>query len=89
MKCISYLSDDEDDDLENDKIVKEHEEQNVFLKPFGLATYKSQGDVWTTGKGCESLMTLLSVADSWLKQLKVDPHDFNYFTRFQPRTWMS
>lgn len=74
MNLISYISDDED-----------LKDQNVFLKPFGMATYKLQGDLWAIGNGRESLMTLLSIADSWLKQLNVDHHDFNYFTRFHPR----
>ncbi|RAL45334.1 hypothetical protein DM860_014744 [Cuscuta australis] len=54
----------------------------VPLPPFGLASYKMQGDVWVSdksGKDQERVVSLLSVADSWLKQLGVQHHDFNYF----------
>ncbi|KAK4745344.1 hypothetical protein SAY87_011656 [Trapa incisa] len=62
---------------------KEGEGGEIALHPFGLATYKMQGNVWTSGKSGrdqERLMSLLGVADSWLKQLCVQHHDFNYFT---------
>ncbi|XP_051115058.1 uncharacterized protein LOC127240421 isoform X2 [Andrographis paniculata] len=52
------------------------------LPPFGLATYKMHGDMWISSKNVqdrERIMSLLSVADSWLKQLRVNHHDFNYF----------
>ncbi|PIA27366.1 hypothetical protein AQUCO_07800001v1 [Aquilegia coerulea] len=55
----------------------------IVLPPFGLATYKMHGDVWLsdqTGRDREKLVSLLSAADSWLKQLRVQQHDFNYFT---------
>ncbi|CAH9099259.1 unnamed protein product [Cuscuta epithymum] len=54
----------------------------IAVPPFGLASYKMQGDVWVldkSGKEQERLMSLLSIADSWLKQLGVQHHDFNYF----------
>ncbi|KAJ7981427.1 Protein of unknown function (DUF789) [Quillaja saponaria] len=56
--------------------------EGISLPPFGLATYKMQGNVWVSGncgRDQEKLMSLLSVADSWLKQLRVHHHDFNYF----------
>nr|GMD31922.1 uncharacterized protein LOC109155867 [Ipomoea batatas] len=56
--------------------------ESVPLPPFGLASYKLQGDVWISdksGKDQERLVSLLSVADSWLKQLGVQHHDFNHF----------
>ncbi|XP_047313874.1 uncharacterized protein LOC124945167 [Impatiens glandulifera] len=61
--------------------------ERIWLKPFGLATYKMQGNVWVSGKNGqddqEKLATLFSVADSWLKQLKVQHHDFSYFVGFR------
>lgn len=62
---------------------KEREIEGISLPPFGLATYKMQGDVWAsskTGRDQGRLVSLWSVADSWLKQLRVQHHDFNYFT---------
>ncbi|KAK6919532.1 Protein of unknown function DUF789 [Dillenia turbinata] len=59
------------------------EGESISLPPLGLATYKMQGNVWFSGKSGrdqERLMSLLSVADSWLKQLRVQHHDFNFFT---------
>lgn len=61
---------------------KRKEGEGIGLPPFGLATYKMQGNVWVSGKSGrdqERLMSLLSVADSWLKQLRVQHHDFDYF----------
>uniref|UniRef100_M1BKF9 Uncharacterized protein n=2 Tax=Solanum TaxID=4107 RepID=M1BKF9_SOLTU len=72
---------DLDDDMENGK-QKRKEGESIPLVPFGLGTYKMQGDVWLSdrsGKDQERLSTLFSVADSWLKQLGVQHHDFNYF----------
>lgn len=62
---------------------KRKEGEGISLAAFGLATYKMQGNVWISGnygRDQERLMSLLSVADSWLKQLRVQHHDFNYFT---------
>lgn len=76
----------QDMDLEDDMGAAERkrkEGEGILLPPFGLATYKMQGNVWVSGKGGrdqERLVSLLSVADSWLKQLRVQHHDFNYFT---------
>ncbi|KAF9610504.1 hypothetical protein IFM89_022747 [Coptis chinensis] len=61
---------------------KENKGEGISLPPFGLATYKMQGNVWLsdqTGRDRERLISLLSAADSWLKQLRVQQHDFNYF----------
>ncbi|KAI3714089.1 hypothetical protein L1987_72679 [Smallanthus sonchifolius] len=58
------------------------EEEGIRLPPFGLATYRMQGDVWTSSrnhKDQEKLVSLVSVADSWLRQLGVQHHDFNHF----------
>ncbi|XP_059663137.1 uncharacterized protein LOC132308880 [Cornus florida] len=62
---------------------KGKEVEGISLPAFGLATYKMQGNVWVSsrsGRDQERLVSLLSVADSWLKQLGVQHHDFNYFT---------
>ncbi|GER26308.1 hypothetical protein STAS_01948 [Striga asiatica] len=70
-------------DMEQGSEKKEGESNYISLPPFGLATYKMQGDVWISdkkGHDGEKIMSLLSVADSWLKQLRVEHHDFNYFT---------
>lgn len=54
--------------------------KRIPLPPFGLATYKMQGDLWgKTGFDQDRLVYLQSAADSWLKQLNVDHHDFNFF----------
>ncbi|KAL3364030.1 hypothetical protein AABB24_012989 [Solanum stoloniferum] len=77
----SFQDMDLDDDMENGK-QKRKEGESIPLVPFGLGTYKMQGDVWLSdrsGKDQERLSTLFSVADSWLKQLGVQHHDFNYF----------
>ncbi|KAG2384974.1 uncharacterized protein HKW66_Vig0120660 [Vigna angularis] len=61
---------------------KKQKNDHVSLLPFGLATYKMQGDVWlnTDPYDNESISCLYSAADSWLKQLNVHHHDFNFFT---------
>ncbi|XAR55480.1 hypothetical protein NMG60_11035555 [Bertholletia excelsa] len=77
----SFQDMDLDDYLENMER-KRKEGEGVSLPPFGLATYKMQGNLWVSGnngRDQERLGSLLSVADSWLKQLRVQHHDFNYF----------
>jgi len=78
----SFQDMDLEDDLERDER-KRKEGEGISLPPFGLATYKMQGNVWVSGncgRDQERLVSLLSVADSWLKQLRVQHHDFNYFS---------
>ncbi|KAF2283204.1 hypothetical protein GH714_043534 [Hevea brasiliensis] len=78
----SFQDMDIDDDIESPER-KRKEGESISLPPFGLATYKMQGNVWVSGncgRDQERLVSLLSVADSWLKQLRVQHHDFNYFT---------
>lgn len=75
-------ADEEDDDLKNMSWRQKNGGRGVPLPPFGLASYKMQGDVWVSdkyGKDQERVVSLLGVADSWLKQLGVQHHDFNYF----------
>ncbi|XP_055823904.1 uncharacterized protein LOC129892353 [Solanum dulcamara] len=77
----SFQDMDLDDDMENGK-QKRKEGESIPLPSFGLGTYKMQGDVWLSdksGRDQERLSSLCSVADSWLKQLGVQHHDFNYF----------
>ncbi|KAK4777439.1 hypothetical protein SAY87_017626 [Trapa incisa] len=73
---------------ECDKVSKRKEElivkEGIPVPPFGLASYKMQGNVWVppgskSWRDHERLTSLLSVADSWLKQLQVQHHDFDYF----------
>lgn len=55
----------------------------ISLAPFGLATYKMQGDLWLNPESSsdhERLAFMYSAADSWLKQLNVHHHDFNFFS---------
>ncbi|CAK9316291.1 unnamed protein product [Citrullus colocynthis] len=57
--------------------------EGIPVAAFGVATYKMQGSLWVAGNGGrdqERLVSLSSVAESWLKQLRVQHHDFNYFT---------
>lgn len=72
----------QDGPMEGMEWVKKRKEEGIPLPAFGLATYKMQGNVWVSGRGGrdqEKLASLCSVADSWLKQLRVEHHDFNYF----------
>ncbi|XP_078151532.1 uncharacterized protein LOC144546829 isoform X2 [Carex rostrata] len=57
--------------------------KHVSLSPFGLVTYKMQGKVWRDLEASRTIGTLYSAADSWLRQLGVHHHDFNFFTNHQ------
>ncbi|XP_059454483.1 uncharacterized protein LOC132184758 [Corylus avellana] len=61
---------------------KEESGGGISLPPFGLATYKLQGDLWikphTSDR--ERMIHLYSAAESWLKQLGIQHHDFNFFS---------
>ncbi|KAG6625161.1 uncharacterized protein LOC122299781 [Carya illinoinensis] len=61
---------------------KEESNGGISLPPFGLATYKLQGDLWIKPQTSdrERIIHLYSAADSWLKQLSIQHHDFNFFT---------
>ncbi|GAB4859562.1 hypothetical protein Ancab_011030 [Ancistrocladus abbreviatus] len=77
----SFQDMDHEDDIDGVKQQRK-EGEGIPLPPFGLATYKIQGNVWVSGRegrDQERRLSLLSVADSWLKQLRVQHHDFNYF----------
>ncbi|XP_058087431.1 uncharacterized protein LOC131234509 [Magnolia sinica] len=53
----------------------------ISLPIFGLASYKFKGSMWTPNGGCERqpANSLLQAADNWLRQLKVDHPDFQFF----------
>ncbi|KAF3322346.1 hypothetical protein FCM35_KLT13487 [Carex littledalei] len=55
---------------------------SMSLPPFGLATYKVKGSLWLNSETGDKEMaaSLYSAANSWLKQLGVQHHDFTYFT---------
>lgn len=55
---------------------------DISLPPFGLATYKMQGGLWINPETSddERMVFLESAAGSWLKQLNVHHHDYNFFT---------
>lgn len=61
--------------------IKPKDSQCTSLPPFGLATYKLQGSLWTSAGSADQqqLFALLSSADSWLKQLRVRHPDFEFF----------
>lgn len=60
---------------------KQKTDNFVPLSPFGLATYRMQGNLWRNPETSDSemLSTLHSAAYSWLKQLRVEHHDFDFF----------
>ncbi|KAG7019872.1 hypothetical protein SDJN02_18837, partial [Cucurbita argyrosperma subsp. argyrosperma] len=55
---------------------------STSLSPFGLATYRMQGDLWLKPdtSDYDRIVDLYHAADSWLKQLGVQHHDFNFFS---------
>ncbi|XP_010537535.1 PREDICTED: uncharacterized protein LOC104812197 isoform X2 [Tarenaya hassleriana] len=55
--------------------------KRIPLAPFGIATYKMQGDLWAKPGTYdqERLVYLQRAADSWLKQLNVHHHDYSFF----------
>lgn len=80
------------DNEDQNGILKKKKEEGIHLPPFGLATYKMQGDVWISGgsgEDQEKLVSLLHVAGSWLKQLNVQHHDFNYFLGYRHGWWLT
>ncbi|GKV13876.1 hypothetical protein SLEP1_g24838 [Rubroshorea leprosula] len=80
---IEYSNNNSREESSYSKEVKEKETSavKISLSPFGLATYKMQGDLWAkTGTfEHENMENLNSAASSWLKQLEIEHHDFNFF----------
>lgn len=60
---------------------KRKSSSKIALTPFGLATYRMQGDLWLNPDTSdqERILDLFNAADSWLKQLSVHHHDFQFF----------
>ncbi|WOG96775.1 hypothetical protein DCAR_0416111 [Daucus carota subsp. sativus] len=56
---------------------------SISLPPFGCATYKFQGDIWFNHGHSDygRLSHLNKAAESWIRQLGFEHHDFNFFTR--------
>ncbi|CAN0854870.1 hypothetical protein LINGRAHAP2_LOCUS6046 [Linum grandiflorum] len=64
------------------KVIRDDGNVGIPLPPFGLSTLKMRGDLWIAdGDDFETLDNLDNAADSWLKQLGVSHHDFNFFKR--------
>ncbi|KAL1812831.1 hypothetical protein ACET3Z_022896 [Daucus carota] len=77
----SFQDLDHEDEIRSTK-TKQKNVRGIPLAPFGAVTYKMQGNVWVSDKSSrdqDKLNSLGSVADSWLKQLRVQHHDFNFF----------
>ncbi|KAF8399076.1 hypothetical protein HHK36_014942 [Tetracentron sinense] len=53
----------------------------ISLPVFGMASYKFKGSMWTPNVGCEGerANSLLQAADNWLRLLKVNHPDFQFF----------
>lgn len=86
--CDELYKDAEDHDNDNHchlaadgKTKREQASDKVLLHPFGLSTYKMQGDLWVKPDTCEQVkfMELQDAAHSWVKQLGVCHHDLNFF----------
>jgi len=58
---------------------KKQEGGCISLFPFGLATYKMQKNIWSSTSN-KVVSDLYNAADSRLKLLNADHHDFNFFT---------
>ncbi|WVY96665.1 hypothetical protein V8G54_028816, partial [Vigna mungo] len=58
---------------------KKQEGGCISLFPFGLATYKMQKNVWSNTSN-KVVSDLYNAADSRLKLLNADHHDFNFFS---------
>ena len=53
----------------------------VELPPFGLVSYKLGGPFWALAQATDKrrMTSLANCADSWLRQLKVQHPDFDFF----------
>ncbi|PWA36867.1 hypothetical protein CTI12_AA595760 [Artemisia annua] len=67
----------------NEEEVESTENRQVLdLSPFGLTTYKMLGDVWNCHQDDdEKIQDFESAASSWLSQLNIHQHDYNFFTQ--------
>ncbi|KAK4747165.1 hypothetical protein SAY87_026202 [Trapa incisa] len=58
-------------------------DEEISLSPFGLATYKMQGDLWVNPLVTPEYLKFINLqnaAHSWLKQLNVNHPDLSFFT---------
>lgn len=72
---------DEDNDISNVQS-RETGSPTISLPPFGLASYKLIGDIWFNHGELDYArwFDLQCAADSWLKQLDFEHHDFKFCT---------
>ncbi|KAM3735710.1 hypothetical protein ACB098_10G107400 [Castanea mollissima] len=63
------------------KVQRVDESSKISLPVFGLASYKLRGSILTPGGTCESQQanSLLQDADNWLRCLRVNLPDFQFF----------
>ncbi|OEL15417.1 hypothetical protein BAE44_0023568 [Dichanthelium oligosanthes] len=98
--CACFLTYHSISSVFQDKIVQckdeaaIHSARTVSLSPFGLATYRMEGKLWTlnpaaaaaagssSSNNCSRLLSddLYGAASSWLKQVGAHHPDFNFFT---------
>lgn len=76
-----FFQENEVFDCDREKRTKTNNTHSIALPPFGLATYKMQGNLWLSAESVDQqrLESLLCAADSWLKQLGCRHPDFNFF----------
>jgi hypothetical protein len=76
-----FFQDNEVFDCDKEARVETNDTHSIALPPFGLATYKMQGNLWMSAESIDQqrLVSLLCAADSWLKQLDFRHPDFNFF----------
>lgn len=66
----------------NEEVENTENGQALDLSPFGLATYKMLRDVWIRHEDDdEKIQDFESAASSWLSQLHIQQHDYNFFTQ--------
>ncbi|CAM8927922.1 unnamed protein product [Rhodiola kirilowii] len=59
---------------------KEAKNEMIYLRPFGLSTFKLSGNTWTMKESdVQKMSSLQTAADSWLKDLNFSHHDFSFY----------
>eukprot|EP01018_Ginkgo_biloba_P028234 Gb_34819 [translate_table: standard] len=63
------------------RIINAGKSPKIALPVFGLASYKFRGAIWTSNASCEKQQahSLLQSADKWLRVLRVEHPDFQFF----------
>lgn len=76
-----FFQENEVFDCDREAKAETNDTHSVALPPFGLATYKMQGNLWMPAECVDKqrLVSLHCAADTWLKQLGFRHPDFNYF----------